>query len=154
MPHCIINSTINSTINSDSYKFGRIFYNFLWVQYYFPATLGRNHPRTFGYNVPYFDSYSPVYYKLYHVRVKAGGGLSSCSSLSPQSKESIMAKNKNVFRDAAISAALQNVQLEMHNLSRRLGETTTPENVVAYINNVQLPRFQQILETLLALKEE
>ena len=65
-----------------------------------------------------------------------------------------MAKNKNVFRDAAISAALQNVQLEMHNLSRRLGETTTPENVVAYINNVQLPRFQQILETLLALKEE
>ena len=65
-----------------------------------------------------------------------------------------MTKNKNVFRDAAISAALQNVQLEMHNLSRRLGETTTPENVVAYINNVQLPRFQQILETLLALKEE
>ena len=65
-----------------------------------------------------------------------------------------MAKNKNVFRDAAISAALQNVQLEMHNLSRRLGELTTPENVVAYINNVQLPRFQQILETLLALKEE
>ena len=61
---------------------------------------------------------------------------------------------KNVFRNAAISAALQNVQLEMHNLSRRLGETTTPENVVAYINNVQLPRFQQILETLLALKEE
>ena len=65
-----------------------------------------------------------------------------------------MTKNKNVFRDAAISAALQNVQLEMHNLSRRLGETTTPENVVAYIDNVQLPRFQQILETLLALKEE
>ena len=65
-----------------------------------------------------------------------------------------MTKNKNVFRDADISAALQNVQLEMHNLSRRLGETTTPENVVAYINNVQLPRFQQILETLLALKEE
>ena len=65
-----------------------------------------------------------------------------------------MTKNKNVFRDAAISAALQNVQLEMHNLSRRLGETTTPENVVAYINNVQLPRFQQVLETLLALKEE
>ena len=65
-----------------------------------------------------------------------------------------MAKNKNVFRDAAISAALQNVQLEMHNLSRRLGEPTTPENVVAYINNVQLPRFQQVLETLLALKEE
>ena len=60
------------------------------MQYYFPAVLGRNHPRTFGYNVPYFDSYSPVYYKLYHVRVKAGGGLSSCSSLSPQSKESIM----------------------------------------------------------------
>ena len=65
-----------------------------------------------------------------------------------------MAKNKNVFRDAAISAALQNVQLEMHNLSRRLGEPTTPENVVAYINNVQLPRFQQVLETLLALKEK
>lgn len=65
-----------------------------------------------------------------------------------------MTKNKNVFRDAAISAALQNVQLEMHNLSRRLGEPTTPENVVAYINNVQLPRFQQVLETLLALKEE
>ena len=65
-----------------------------------------------------------------------------------------MAKNKNVFRDAAISAALQNVQLEMHNLSRRLDEPTTPENVVAYIDNVQLPRFQQILETLLALKEE
>ena len=65
-----------------------------------------------------------------------------------------MTKNKNVFRDAAISAALQNVQLEMHNLSRRLGEITTPENVVAYINNVQLPRFQQILEPLLALKEE
>ena len=65
-----------------------------------------------------------------------------------------MAKSKNVFRDAAISAALQNVQLEMHNLSRRLGETTTPENVVAYISNVQLRRFQQVLETLLALKEE
>ena len=65
-----------------------------------------------------------------------------------------MTKNKNVFRDAAISAALQNVQLEMHNLSRRLDGTTTPENVVAYINNVQLPRFQQVLETLLALKEE
>ena len=65
-----------------------------------------------------------------------------------------MAKNKNVFRDAAISAALQNVQLEMHNLSRRLDDTTTPENVVAYIGNVQLPRFQQVLETLLALKEE
>ena len=65
-----------------------------------------------------------------------------------------MAKSKNVFRGAAISAALQNVQLEMHNLSRRLGEITTPENVVAYISNVQLPRFQQILETLLALKEE
>ena len=149
MPHCII----NSTINSDSYKFGRIFYNFLWVRYYFPAVLGRNHPRTFGYNVPYFDSYSPVYYRLYHVRVKAGGGLSSAHH-SPQSKESIMTKSKNVFRDAAISAALQNVQLEMHNLSRRLGETTTPENVVAYISNVQLPRFQQVLETLLALKEE
>lgn len=65
-----------------------------------------------------------------------------------------MAKSKNVFRNAAISAALQNVQLEMHNLSRRLGEPTTPENVVAYINSVQLPRFQQVLETLLALKEE
>ena len=65
-----------------------------------------------------------------------------------------MAKNKNVFRVAAISAAVQNVQLEMHNLSRRLGDTTTPENVVAYISNVQLPRFQQVLETLLALKEE
>ena len=65
-----------------------------------------------------------------------------------------MAKNKNVFRDAAIFAALQNVQLEMHNLSRRLGEDTTPENVVAYISNVQLPRFQQVLETLLALREE
>ena len=65
-----------------------------------------------------------------------------------------MAKNKNVFRDAAISAALQNVQLEMHNLSRRLDEDTTPENVVAYISNVQLPRFQQVLETLLALREE
>ena len=65
-----------------------------------------------------------------------------------------MAKSKNVFRDAAISAALQNVQLEMHNLSRRLDDTTTPENVVAYIGNVQLPRFQQVLETLLALKEE
>ena len=65
-----------------------------------------------------------------------------------------MAKNKNVFRDAAISAALQNVQLEMHNLSRRLDDATTPENVVAYISNVQLPRFQQVLETLLALKEE
>ena len=65
-----------------------------------------------------------------------------------------MAKNKNVFRDAAISAALQNVQLEMHNLSRRLDEDTTPENVVAYISNVQLPRFQQVYETLLALKEE
>ena len=65
-----------------------------------------------------------------------------------------MAKNKNVFRDAAIFAALQNVQLEMHNLSRRLGEDTTPENVVTYIGNVQLPRFQQVLETLLALKEE
>ena len=65
-----------------------------------------------------------------------------------------MTKNKNVFRDAAISAALQNVQLEMHNLSRRLGEPTTPENVAAYISNVQLPRFQQVLETLLALKEE
>ena len=65
-----------------------------------------------------------------------------------------MAKNKNVFRDAAISAALQNIQLEMHNLSRRLDDATTPENVVAYIGNVQLPRFQQVLETLLALKEE
>ena len=65
-----------------------------------------------------------------------------------------MAKNKNVFRDAAISAALQNVQLEMHNLSRRLDDDTAPENVVAYISNVQLPRFQQVLETLLALKEE
>ena len=65
-----------------------------------------------------------------------------------------MAKNKNVFRDAAISAALQNVQLEMHNLARRRDEPTTPENVVAYISNVQLPRFQQVLETLLALKEE
>ena len=65
-----------------------------------------------------------------------------------------MAKNKNVFRDAAISAALQNVQLEMHSLSRRLDDATTPENVVAYISNVQLPRFQQVLETLLALKEE
>ena len=65
-----------------------------------------------------------------------------------------MTKSKNVFRDAAISAALQNVQLEMHNLSRRLGEPTTPENVVTYISNVQLPRFQQVLETLLALKEE
>ena len=61
---------------------------------------------------------------------------------------------KNVFRDAAISAALQNVQLEMHNLSRRLADTATSENVVAYISNVQLPRFQQVLETLLALKEE
>lgn len=56
--------------------------------------------------------------------------------------------NKNVFRDAAISAALQNVQLEMHNLSRRLGEPTTP-NVVAYISNVQLPRFQQVLKLCL-----
>ena len=65
-----------------------------------------------------------------------------------------MAKNKNVFRDAAISAALQNVQLEMHNLSRRRDDATTPENVVAYISNVQLPRFQQVLETLLALREE
>ena len=65
-----------------------------------------------------------------------------------------MAKNKNVFRDAAISAALQNVQLEMHNLSRRLDDDTTPENVVAYVSNVQLPRFQQVLDTLLALKEE
>ena len=65
-----------------------------------------------------------------------------------------MTKGKNTFRDAAISAALQNVQLEMHNLSRRLSEPTTPENVVVYISNVQLPRFQQVLETLLALKEE
>ena len=65
-----------------------------------------------------------------------------------------MTKKKNVFRDAAIFAALQNVQLEMHNLSRRLDDTTTPENVVAYISNVQLPRFQQVLETLLALREE
>ena len=65
-----------------------------------------------------------------------------------------MTKKKNVFRDAAIFAALQNVQLEMHNLSRRRDDTTTPENVVAYIGNVQLPRFQQVLETLLALKEE
>ena len=63
-------------------------------------------------------------------------------------------QSSNVFRVAAISAALQNVQLEMHNLSRRLDDTTTPENVVAYISNVQLPRFQQVLETLLALKEE
>ena len=63
-------------------------------------------------------------------------------------------QSSNVFRVAAISAALQNVQLEMHNLSRRLGEDATPENVVAYISNVQLPRFQQVLETLLALKEE
>lgn len=65
-----------------------------------------------------------------------------------------MTKGKNMFRDAAISAALQNVQLEMHNLSRRLSEPTTSENVVVYISNVQLPRFQQVLETLLALKEE
>ena len=79
-----------------------------------------------------------------------------------------MAKNKNVFRDAAISAALQNVQREMYHLYRRRtvehikqnwkgpiqDDTTTPENVVAYIGNVQLPRLQQVLETLLALKEE
>ena len=63
-------------------------------------------------------------------------------------------QSSNLFRVAAISAAVQNVQLEMHNLNRRLQDTATPENVVAYISNVQLPRFQQVLETLLALKNE
>ena len=63
-------------------------------------------------------------------------------------------QSSNVFRVAAISAAVQNVQLEMHNISRRLEDDNAPQNVVAYISNVQLPRFQQVLETLLALKEE
>ena len=65
-----------------------------------------------------------------------------------------MAKSKNVFRDAAISAALQNVQLEMHNISRRLEDVNAPQNVKDYISNVQLPRFRQVLETLEALKSE
>ena len=63
-------------------------------------------------------------------------------------------QSSNVFRVAAISAAVQNVQLEMHNISRRLEDDNAPQNVKDYISNVQLPRFQQILETLLALKEE
>ena len=60
----------------------------------------------------------------------------------------------NVFRVAAISAAVQNVQLEMHNISRRLEDVNAPQNVKDYISNIQLPRFRQVLETLEALKSE
>ena len=60
----------------------------------------------------------------------------------------------NVFKAAAISAAIQNIQLEMHNIARRLEDENTPDNVCNYINNVQLPRFKQVLETLEALKSE
>ena len=60
----------------------------------------------------------------------------------------------NVFKAAAISAAIQNIQLEMHNIARRLEDENTPDNVRNYISNVQLPRFKQVLETLEALKSE
>ena len=63
-------------------------------------------------------------------------------------------QSSNVFRVAAISAAVQNVQLEMHNVSRRLEDDNAPQNVKDYINNIQLPRFRQVLETLEALKSE
>lgn len=63
-------------------------------------------------------------------------------------------QSSNVFRVAAISAAIQNVQLEMHNISRRLEDDNAPQNVKDYISNVQLPRFRQVLETLEALKSE
>lgn len=63
-------------------------------------------------------------------------------------------QSSNVFRVAAISAAVQNVQLEMHNTSRRLEDDNAPQNVKDYISNVQLPRFRQVLETLEALKSE
>ena len=63
-------------------------------------------------------------------------------------------QSSNVFRVAAISAAVQNVQLEMHNISRRLNDKAAPDNVKDYISNVQLPRFRQVLETLEALKSE
>ena len=63
-------------------------------------------------------------------------------------------QSSNLFRVAAISAAIQNVQLEMHNISRRLEDVNAPQNVKDYISNVQLPRFRQVLETLEALKSE
>lgn len=63
-------------------------------------------------------------------------------------------QSSNVFRVAAISAAVQNVQLEMHNISRKLEDDNAPQNVKNYISNVQLPRFRQVLETLEALKSE
>ena len=63
-------------------------------------------------------------------------------------------QSSNLFRVAAISAAVQNVQLEMHNVSRRLEDDNAPQNVKDYISNVQLPRFRQVLETLEALKSE
>ena len=63
-------------------------------------------------------------------------------------------ESSNLFRVAAISAAIQNVQLEMHNVSRRLEDDNAPQNVKDYISNVQLPRFRQVLETLEALKSE
>ena len=63
-------------------------------------------------------------------------------------------ESPNLFRVAAISAAIQNVQLEMHNVSRRLEDDNAPQNVKDYIRNVQLPRFRQVLETLEALKSE
>ena len=63
-------------------------------------------------------------------------------------------QSSDLFRVAAISAAVQNVQLEMHNVSRRLEDDNAPQNVKDYISNVQLPRFRQVLETLEALKSE
>ena len=63
-------------------------------------------------------------------------------------------QSSDVFRVAAISAAIQNVQLEMHNVSRRLEDNNAPQNVKDYISNVQLPRFKQVIETLEALKSE
>lgn len=63
-------------------------------------------------------------------------------------------QSSNPFRVAAISAAVQNVQLEMHNISRRLEDDNASQNVKDYISNVQLPRFRQVLETLEALKSE
>ena len=63
-------------------------------------------------------------------------------------------QSSNVFRVAAISAAVQNVQLGMHNISRRLEDDNAPQNVKDYISNVQRPRFRQVLETLEALKSE
>lgn len=63
-------------------------------------------------------------------------------------------QSSNVFRVAAINAAIQNVQLEMHNISRHLNDEAEPDNVKDYISNVQLPRLRQVLETLEALKSE